>query len=113
MTSKKTPMWAGTTLCLACLWMIQGCTQRACTGLPGHYGSICGPQRSPHPRTPAPTPGTSGAQVVEKCPIPSSAPRTITHEVAPLETVWRIARMYDVKPEAIYRANRLRPQDPI
>ena len=31
--------------------------------------------------------------------------------VGPLETVWRISRMYDVTPESIYSANRLRPSD--
>lgn len=35
----------------------------------------------------------------------------MTHEVGPLETVWRISRMYDVTPESIYSANRLRPND--
>jgi N-acetyl-anhydromuramyl-L-alanine amidase AmpD len=30
-----------------------------------------------------------------------------------LETVWRIAKMYDVDPESIYSANRIRPQDPL
>jgi N-acetylmuramoyl-L-alanine amidase len=50
---------------------------------------------------------------VEKCFTDPGATQTITHEVAPLETVWRISRMYDVSPETIYAANSLKPGDPI
>jgi N-acetyl-anhydromuramyl-L-alanine amidase AmpD len=39
--------------------------------------------------------------------------RTITHEVGPLETVWRISRMYDVSAQDIYAANRMKPGDPL
>jgi len=35
--------------------------------------------------------------------------RRMVHEVGPLETVWRISRMYDVSEDAIYRANRMKP----
>jgi N-acetyl-anhydromuramyl-L-alanine amidase AmpD len=41
------------------------------------------------------------------------APKTITHEVGPLETVWRLSRMYDVPEKQIYAANGIRPNDPI
>ena len=41
------------------------------------------------------------------------SPRTIYHEVGPLETVWRISRLYDVTPESIYSANKLKPGDPL
>ncbi|MGA2402861.1 MAG: N-acetylmuramoyl-L-alanine amidase [Syntrophobacteraceae bacterium] len=41
------------------------------------------------------------------------SPRTIYHEVGPLETVWRISRLYDVTPQSIYSANRLKPRDPL
>lgn len=58
-------------------------------------------------------PGDSGAKVVEKCFVDPGTTQTVTHEVAPLETVWRISRMYDVSPEAIYAANSLKPSDPI
>ena len=53
------------------------------------------------------------SQVAEQSLTNLGAPRTITHEVGPLETVWRIAKMYDVTPESIYAANHLRPGDPI
>lgn len=42
---------------------------------------------------------------------PKEAPilrKDVIHTVAPAETVWRIAKMYDVKPEDIMRANDLR-----
>jgi len=51
--------------------------------------------------------------VVEKSVGYLGSPRTITHEIGPLETIWRISRMYDVTPESIYAANRLRPGDPL
>jgi N-acetylmuramoyl-L-alanine amidase len=45
--------------------------------------------------------------------VSQGAPRNIVHEVGPLETVWRIARMYDVTPESIYAANGIKPNDPL
>jgi N-acetylmuramoyl-L-alanine amidase len=54
-----------------------------------------------------------GVEVVEKNMLFIGGPRTIHHEVGPLETVWRIARMYDVPPESIYKANGLTPNDPL
>jgi N-acetylmuramoyl-L-alanine amidase len=65
----------------------------------------------PSPRVSQPP--DSGAKVVEQCFVNPGTPQTITHEVAPLETIWRISKMYDVSPEAIYAANSLRPGDPI
>jgi len=51
--------------------------------------------------------------VVQK-PLGNSATcKTITHEVGPLETVWRISRMYDVTAESIYAANGLKAGDPL
>jgi LysM repeat protein len=44
--------------------------------------------------------------------VPIHSRRTI-HEVGPLETVWRISRMYDVPEKQIYKANRMRPGRPI
>jgi len=64
-------------------------------------------QSQPSQRTPA----RCVPEVVESSLAYVGAPRTITHEVGPLETVWRIARMYDVKREAIYSANGLKPND--
>jgi len=51
--------------------------------------------------------------VVEKSVGYLGTPRTIYHEIAPMETIWRISRLYDVTPESIYSANKLRPNDPL
>lgn len=59
--------------------------------------------------TPLTPPGA--ARVVERCLTNMGGPKTIVHEVGPLETAWRISRMYDVPVESIYRANGLRPGD--
>lgn len=48
-------------------------------------------------------------RVVEKCLIDSTQCRTVTHEVGPLETIWRISRMYGVSADDIYAANRMKP----
>ena len=53
------------------------------------------------------------AQVVEKSMGYLGAPRTVYHEIGPMETVWRISRMYNVTPESIYSANGLSPSDPL
>ncbi|MFP5212898.1 MAG: N-acetylmuramoyl-L-alanine amidase [Acidobacteriota bacterium] len=63
--------------------------------------------------SPYPSPYRSGPKVVEKNAADYGKPRTITHEVGPLETVWRISRMYDVPVEDICRANCIKPDDPI
>ena len=52
-------------------------------------------------------------EVVEKSLGYLGGPRTIYHEIGPMETVWRISRLYDVSPESIYSANGLRPSDPL
>lgn len=93
-------------------WLVSGCAQHAYApdyyyGSPYSGAPSDQTSQTPGPRSPA------GARVVEKCVVSPGPPRTITHEVAPLETVWRIAKMYDVSPEAIYSANRIRPQDPL
>ena len=41
---------------------------------------------------------SGGAEVVERSMLFIGGPKTVYHEVGPLETVWRIARMYDVPP---------------
>jgi N-acetylmuramoyl-L-alanine amidase len=72
----------------------------------------------PYPASPPPAayspsvtaPGQP-AEVVEKSLGYLGGPRTIFHEVGPMETVWRISRMYDVSPESICSANRLKPGD--
>ncbi len=74
----------------------------------------------PYPATPPPaayspsaTEPPIPAEVVEKSLGYLGGPRTIYHEIGPMETIWRISRLYGVSPESIYSANRLRPCDPL
>lgn len=76
------------------------------------------PSTSSYPSTPSPStsgppyrPGSPG--VAEKCLTNLAAPKTITHEVGPMETIWRISRIYDVSAASIYAANGLKPGAPI
>jgi len=70
------------------------------------------PATPPHaPNYPSVTAPGQPAEVVEKSLAYLGGPRTIFHEVGPMETVWRISRMYDVSPESIISANKLRPGD--
>ncbi|MGC8720693.1 MAG: N-acetylmuramoyl-L-alanine amidase [Thermodesulforhabdaceae bacterium] len=62
----------------------------------------------PAPSPPSTAPSPSRPQVIEKTLWIQQSPRTVIHEVAPLETLWRIARMYGVSPEAIRKANNLK-----
>lgn len=71
---------------------------------------------APSPRTPSysasPPVGPSHPQRVQVVKEPlkvNERPRTVVHEVAPLETVWRLSKMYGVPMDDIYRANGLRP----
>jgi len=71
----------------------------------------CSSKHVPPPRqtTPAVAPAPySGARVTQKSLTHLIGPRTIVHEVGPLETIWRLSKMYDVPMEQIYRANRLK-----
>ena len=43
----------------------------------------------------------------------SLARQDLYHEVAPMESLWRISKMYDVNPDDIIKANRLRNPDSI
>jgi N-acetylmuramoyl-L-alanine amidase len=90
--------------------VLAACTHKVPVTPPS--GSIPSPGTLSYPQKP-PQPSDSGAKVVEKCILDPGTTQTITHEVAPLETVWRISKMYDVAPEAIYAANSLRPGNPI
>lgn len=82
-----------------------GCEKKYCS-VPYHLEPV--PQaQTPH----VPAPGSP--KVVERSMASQGAPRTVVHEVGPLETVWRIARMYDVSPESIYAANGIKPNDPL
>lgn len=95
-------VWAP--LFLSLLLLLPGCGKREIS--PPHTPAAFAPVR-PEARC------DNNPQVVEKCLTPLSGSRQVVHEVGPLETVWRISRMYDVPVEAICAANRLRPQDPI
>lgn len=52
-------------------------------------------------------------EVVEKSFASLGGPKTIYHELGPMETIWRVSRMYDVTPESILSANKLGPNDPL
>jgi N-acetylmuramoyl-L-alanine amidase len=84
--------------------------------------SACGARRVPTPPSSAPpTPppqvspqsSGSGARVAGMEPANPAGPQTIVHEVAPLESVWRLSKMYEVPEQAIYEANHLKPGDTI
>jgi N-acetylmuramoyl-L-alanine amidase len=68
------------------------------------------PERTVPPGSAQPTP-TGAAKVVERSLTNMAGPKTVIHEVGPLETVWRISRMYDVSVESIYKANGIKPGD--
>lgn len=85
---------------------LTACAQRTC--LP--------PVQDTHPPRPSSQPAqpsASGSAVVEQCLIDPAASRTIIHEVGPLETIWRISKMYGVTTKAIYSANNLKPGEPL
>ncbi len=50
----------------------------------------------------------SNTKVVQKVLWVSAVPRDVIHEVAPLETLWRISKMYGVSIESIIKANHLK-----
>jgi LysM repeat protein len=79
----------------------------------GHKVSAVPPSEAAAPLPRLSQPSEPTAKVVEKSFHDTGTRQTITHEVAPLETIWRISKMYDVSPEAIYGANSLKPGDTI
>ena len=90
--------------------LLPGCSRKIPVAMPS----------SPAPRNvatvpPASTPpvSESGSKVVEKCFLDPGTSQTVTHEVAPLETLWRISKMYGVSIDSICAANSLKPVDPI
>ena len=92
-------------LLLSLLLISSGCEQEV----------VVPPSVAPPPPPAAYSPPTPSppkpSQVVEKSVGYLGAPTTIYHEIGPMETVWRISRMYDVSPESIISANKLRPGD--
>ncbi|MHC1726133.1 MAG: N-acetylmuramoyl-L-alanine amidase [Syntrophobacteraceae bacterium] len=86
--------------------LLSGCGKQYVASDPGI------PPQSSTLQTQAPRAKSRGpAEVVERSVGFLGAPRNLVHEVGPLETIWRIARMYDVTPDSIYRANGIRPND--
>ena len=67
---------------------------------------------APPPPSASPSPPRA-AQVVEKSVGYLGGPTTLYHEIGPMETIWRISRLYNVTPESIYSANNLKPGDPL
>jgi len=89
--------------------LLAGLTVAAC----GHKAPAGVPSGSlPPSARPSPLPDSS-SRVIEQGGTASGLRQTTTHEVAPLETIWRLSKMYDVSTEAIYAANSLKPGDVI
>lgn len=103
-------------LAVSALWFLSGCASRPA---PRPSPTSAAPLASPslHPTSPPAAPNGSGAaqriQVIQEPLAASNQPRTVIHEVAPMETVWRLSKMYGVSMESIYRANGLKPGAPI
>jgi N-acetyl-anhydromuramyl-L-alanine amidase AmpD len=93
-------------LCAFSLLFLPGCGRKSCTT----PSRVAGPRPS---EPPAPPRQKGATEVVEQCLINLDSPRTITHEVGPLETLWRISRMYGVPQQEICAANRIRSDDKI
>lgn len=66
---------------------------------------------SPSSASPSGASPPKPAEVIEKSVARLGRPTTIYHEIGPMETIWRISRLYDVTPESIYSANGLRQGD--
>lgn len=82
--------------------------------LPGCEQTVVAPPYQAPPYAVYPRTSSGGpSEVVEKSIAYLDGPRTIYHEIGPMETIWRISRLYDVSPESIYSANRLQPDDPL
>ena len=71
--------------------------------------AACGPQTAYRPPSEpgAPAPAASGAQVLEENLTVPSAPHDVVHEVGPMETLWRLAKMYGVSVDDIARTNHI------
>jgi len=76
------------------------------------------PVRTPSSAAPSPVTQQTrqvkkDASVVGKELHPPAGPRTVVHEVAPMESIWRLSKMYEVPMESILEANHLQPGEPI
>jgi LysM repeat protein len=116
--------WTGSrviSVCVGlCLLLLQGCMR------PVSQPFYWPPPAQSHTEYPASQPpssqgaevtntgrGATTVRVVEKCLINTGQTKTFIHEVGPLETVWRLSRMYDVPQQDIYAANRMKTEDPL
>lgn len=108
--TRLSPAW-GYIFALFLPVMLSGCVGTGYQGSSRPAYPPSGTATSPRPSTSAPAP-LSGA-VVEKPRADFGTPRTIIHEVGPMETIWRLSRMYNVSQESICAANGLKPGEPI
>jgi len=97
------------------LLLIYHCSVLTTLILSGCQPAVVAPARPANPPPAVNAPSTASpprpAEVVEKSVGYLGAPRTIYHEIGPMETIWQISRLYGVSPESIYSANRLTPRD--
>lgn len=97
-------------LLAAAFLMFSGCSK------PSPYQSTYSPI-APAPQVSKPTqspyPSSSGVKIVQQPLNGATATGTVSHEVGPLETLWRISKMYDVPVDAICQANGLSRNDPL
>ncbi|MGV8074409.1 MAG: N-acetylmuramoyl-L-alanine amidase [Syntrophobacteraceae bacterium] len=102
----KAGVWGSLIVLIVCS-LISGCTRTVYSvpPQPALPETTQAPQALPN--------STAGVCVAQKPLYNPGIARTITHEVAPLETIWRLSRMYDVSPEAIYSANGMNPGTPL
>ncbi len=108
----------GFLIILGMVFTTQACSRQSCYAPPPTASSISATPVKPSVTPSAPLPESttcppSGAWVAEKCLTNLDSPRTVVHEVGPLETIWRLSKMYNVPAESIYSANHLRPGESI
>ncbi len=98
-----------------CFSPISGCTRKSC---PAPYSYHQSPPPAATPSTPPPLGqppalNRKGTTVLQQKLAKIDTPGDVTHEVGPLETIWRLSKMYGVPMDDIYAANGLRPGDTI
>ncbi len=95
----------GRILVIFLIFALAGCTSQP---VKNYYGSY---ETKVEPKPREETFYSGSKVVVEKTLWVPSQNKTVVHEVAPLETLWRIAKMYGVSVEAIKKANNLSGND--
>lgn len=83
--------------------LLPGCYSSSSMYVPRYSGYL---ERDYAP--PPPSGSRPNTKVVQKTLWVPSKPKNVVHEVAPLETLWRISKMYGVSVESIRRANGLK-----